>query len=363
MVADVQLYQGRSLDIVQQAESLGSYGAAIVNDYDRYTAAHDGRDRRPARAEATPQQYLLLVGGLRTLSPGNARGPLRARLVLLRAMSLSGWAPLSRTAPAAAHPDRTTGSSRSSAGRCAALRAGRLGAHPPRPGLSCALIAGSGRAWMPRRTRHGGGIRPRRRLRPVASGARHPLPVPRGEPALSPSPTRTATRCRIARSTGPASTRRIPEGSVPNHVAIVMDGNGRWANRRGLTRIEGHRAGEEVLLDVVAGAIQAGVKHLSVYAFSTENWRARPRRCASSWATTATCSTAAAISSTSGACASGGPVASRACGDPSSRSCSTPSSSPVATTRSRSRCASTTAAGTRSSTRCGRSASRSPRAG
>lgn len=65
-------------------------------------------------------------------------------------------------------------------------------------------------------------------------------------------------------------------GSVPEHVAIVMDGNGRWANSRGLTRIEGHRAGEAALLDVVAGAIQAGVKHLSVYAFSTENWKRSP---------------------------------------------------------------------------------------
>ncbi|MEL5990129.1 isoprenyl transferase [Microbacterium phosphatis] len=63
---------------------------------------------------------------------------------------------------------------------------------------------------------------------------------------------------------------------APAHVAIVMDGNGRWANARGLNRIEGHKAGEEVLLDVVAGAIQAGVKHLSVYAFSTENWRRSP---------------------------------------------------------------------------------------
>lgn len=68
----------------------------------------------------------------------------------------------------------------------------------------------------------------------------------------------------------------FPQGSVPRHVAIVMDGNGRWANARGLTRIEGHKAGEEVLLDVVAGAIQAGVKHLSVYAFSTENWSRSP---------------------------------------------------------------------------------------
>ncbi len=68
----------------------------------------------------------------------------------------------------------------------------------------------------------------------------------------------------------------LPKGSVPSHVAIVMDGNGRWANRRGLPRIEGHRAGEAALLDVVAGAIQVGVKHLSVYAFSTENWSRSP---------------------------------------------------------------------------------------
>jgi undecaprenyl diphosphate synthase len=63
---------------------------------------------------------------------------------------------------------------------------------------------------------------------------------------------------------------------VPAHVAIVMDGNGRWANRQGLPRIEGHRAGEAALLDVVAGALQAGVQHLSAYAFSTENWSRSP---------------------------------------------------------------------------------------
>ncbi|WP_449277350.1 isoprenyl transferase [Leucobacter sp. GX24907] len=66
------------------------------------------------------------------------------------------------------------------------------------------------------------------------------------------------------------------QGHAPAHVAIVMDGNGRWANQRGLPRVEGHRMGEQALLDVVAGAIQAGVQHLSVYAFSTENWRRSP---------------------------------------------------------------------------------------
>ena len=68
----------------------------------------------------------------------------------------------------------------------------------------------------------------------------------------------------------------LPTSVVPDHVALVMDGNGRWANGKGLPRIEGHRAGEAALLDVVAGAIQVGVKHLSVYAFSTENWRRSP---------------------------------------------------------------------------------------
>lgn len=69
---------------------------------------------------------------------------------------------------------------------------------------------------------------------------------------------------------------QLSKKEVPGHVAIVMDGNGRWANRQGLTRIEGHKEGEAALLDVVAGAIQAGVKHLSVYAFSTENWKRSP---------------------------------------------------------------------------------------
>lgn len=64
---------------------------------------------------------------------------------------------------------------------------------------------------------------------------------------------------------------------VPNHVALIMDGNGRWANARGLPRTEGHRAGEKVLLDTVAGAVEAGVPYVSAYAFSTENWNRSPQ--------------------------------------------------------------------------------------
>jgi undecaprenyl diphosphate synthase len=63
---------------------------------------------------------------------------------------------------------------------------------------------------------------------------------------------------------------------VPNHVAIVMDGNGRWAKARGLPRVEGHKMGESSLMDVIEGAIELGIPYLSAYAFSTENWRRSP---------------------------------------------------------------------------------------
>jgi len=68
----------------------------------------------------------------------------------------------------------------------------------------------------------------------------------------------------------------VTASALPRHVAVVMDGNGRWANERGLPRTKGHEAGEAALLDVVAGAIEVGVTHLSAYAFSTENWKRSP---------------------------------------------------------------------------------------
>jgi undecaprenyl diphosphate synthase len=68
----------------------------------------------------------------------------------------------------------------------------------------------------------------------------------------------------------------IPAEFVPKHVAIVMDGNGRWANQRGLSRVEGHKRGEGVVVEVARGAIEMGVKWVSLYAFSTENWRRSP---------------------------------------------------------------------------------------
>jgi undecaprenyl diphosphate synthase len=68
----------------------------------------------------------------------------------------------------------------------------------------------------------------------------------------------------------------LPAAQVPRHVAIVMDGNGRWAKSRGLPRTAGHEMGEAALFDVVEGAIEVGVKAVSAYAFSTENWKRSP---------------------------------------------------------------------------------------
>ncbi|HEX2046676.1 MAG TPA: polyprenyl diphosphate synthase [Acidimicrobiales bacterium] len=68
----------------------------------------------------------------------------------------------------------------------------------------------------------------------------------------------------------------IDPRAVPVHIGVVMDGNGRWAQKRGLARTDGHAAGEEALFDTVEGALELGVKWLTVYAFSTENWKRPP---------------------------------------------------------------------------------------
>jgi undecaprenyl diphosphate synthase len=73
-----------------------------------------------------------------------------------------------------------------------------------------------------------------------------------------------------------ATPPAIPLAQVPRHVAIVMDGNGRWAKQRGLPRTAGHERGEAALFDVVEGGIEIGVKAISAYAFSTENWKRSP---------------------------------------------------------------------------------------
>jgi undecaprenyl diphosphate synthase len=68
----------------------------------------------------------------------------------------------------------------------------------------------------------------------------------------------------------------IARDRLPAHVGIIMDGNGRWAGQRGLPRNAGHEAGEQALFDTVEGALELGLRYLTVYAFSTENWKRPP---------------------------------------------------------------------------------------
>lgn len=95
MVADLQLYEGRSLDTITQAESLGAYGAEIAIDYGRYTAANamvEAADRL-TESESSSQQFILLVGALRSLARGEHLASLTLDSYLLRALSIAGWAP------------------------------------------------------------------------------------------------------------------------------------------------------------------------------------------------------------------------------------------------------------------------------
>lgn len=95
MVADIQCYVGRSLDIVTQAESLGSYGAEITADYGTYTAASAMVETadKITDDDGSLQQYLLLVGALRSLSRGEHTPTLTLDSYLLRSLSIAGWAP------------------------------------------------------------------------------------------------------------------------------------------------------------------------------------------------------------------------------------------------------------------------------
>lgn len=68
----------------------------------------------------------------------------------------------------------------------------------------------------------------------------------------------------------------VAEGNIPRHVAIIMDGNGRWAKTRGLPRVAGHHSGMKTVKRITMAASELGVEYLTLYAFSTENWK-RPK--------------------------------------------------------------------------------------
>ena len=92
--------------------------------------------------------------------------------------------------------------------------------------------------------------------------------------------------------------------AIPRHVAIIMDGNGRWAAARGLPRGEGHRRGVEAVRRTVSAAIELGIRHLTLFSFSSENWSRPPTRSISCSACSASTSAATSPSCTNAAYAS-----------------------------------------------------------
>ena len=107
------------------------------------------------------------------------------------------------------------------------------------------------------------------------AGGVAPRATPRRKPRANAVPVAGQPRPPAPHPSG-ARPPQIARDRLPTHVAIVMDGNGRWAKARNLPRTEGHARGEAALFDVIEGAIEIGVKYLSAYAFSTENWNRSP---------------------------------------------------------------------------------------
>ena len=284
MVVDVQCTRDAASTSITQAESLGSYGADIAGDYASYTAATVMVETADKLTDdlGSLQQYLLLVGALRSLARQEHGAALTLDSYLLRALAVAGWAPsfvdCAVTGAPGPHSAFVVQMGGVVADDVAPPGSPRL--DPDTIDLLAALLAGD---WQVADAAE-------RRARSQASGvvaAYTQFHLERSLRSLE-HVDRNSRRKDVMKKTHKDAVDftpidwtgiyppEFPKGAVPEHVAIVMDGNGRWANERGLPRVEGHRAGEASLLDVVAGAIQIGVKHLSVYAFSTENWRRSP---------------------------------------------------------------------------------------
>ena len=308
---DLLLYTGRSLDVITQAETVRPYGEPLAADYPRYTsgtAMLETAERfTPVEKEPLIRQFLLLVGGLRALGEGEHDPRLVLDAYLLRTLAVAGYAPaLDECAVCGSAdpggdppepPDRRFAPNIGSAST--RLTAGL--ASPPRSGPDRTSFGAGRRADLPVLPAARGGdprggdhsADARAAPRRLGTGRRQPAPAPgrvqrpgRGVRAVAPgtldpfASSRGACVSKLVRPPYPhpdgLRPPAIPADLVPRHVALVMDGNGRWAKQRGLPRTEGHKMGEAALFDVIMGAIELGIPYLSAYAFSTENWRRSP---------------------------------------------------------------------------------------
>ena len=322
---DVQLHPGRNLDIVTQVRPIDAFATDIVSDYGRYTCACAvletaerlaGEERAPA-----PALHRLTVGALRAVADGGRPRELVLDAYLLRAMGIAGWAPALTECARCAAPGphrafhvaaggsvcvhcRPSGSAtppqgvldlmaalydgdwehaqaspQSHRSQASGLVAAHLQWHLERQLRTLPLVE---RAYRVDRTvadhrvalfgqdvSHGdesGRARPRYPQLPPAPDDYPTFPDKSTWPVVFPAlPPRTN-----GRFAPPAAAhlegRRAADPGRPGaqHVAVVMDGNGRWATQRGLHRTEGHKMGEAVLIDITCGAIEIGIKHLTV---------------------------------------------------------------------------------------------------
>ena len=245
---DVQLAEGRNLDIVTQAETQDAFAAPLGADYERYTAGtvmlETAERLVTEEKEPSTQQFLLLVGGLRAMVGGERRPSQVLDSYLLRSLAVAGYAPsFEHCARCGLDPlilASTAGSTRRTAG-CSAPPVGS----PARPARRRRRSACSARCWPAT----GRSSRP-----PTRATSRRPADWSRRSSPGTWSagcarwPTwnaRTVRRTVRQPTPHPSGARPpdLPRELVPRHVAIVMDGNGRWAKRAGAAAHQGPRGG------------------------------------------------------------------------------------------------------------------------
>ena len=255
-VVEVVVYEGRSLDTITQVETVEAF-PRLRSDLGRVTAAavmSEGIDAVAQEGEPSVALFDLLVEGLGALEAG----PLSADLVpafLLHLADVVGVGPSLDVCASCGRGDVVDRFSFAAGGAvCATCRPEGAGPSP------------RGRRRLPLRSH-------RRPPRGPAGDRRGPLGRSRrGGPAVRRAPPRPASRQpRGARLVTFDLTGLDPE-RIPRHVGLILDGNGRWANARGLARTAGHEAGEAALFDCIEGALEIGIEWLSAFTFSTENW-------------------------------------------------------------------------------------------
>ena len=231
--------EGRSLDVVSQAESIAAYAGPICSDFQAYTAANvicETADKLVVtEKEPAAAQYRLVLGALNALAKHAHDSSAIGDSYVLRALAIAGWTPRLRVL--------------GGAGRCSGGRVDSTG-NPPNSGRMGRILFGTADSFHALARLAG------MAFENVDYKSLDIPAAPFSDPSIIPD---------------------FPKNKVPRHVGVIMDGNGRWAQQRGLIRTDGHQAAEPVVFDTIAGAIEAGVRYLSLYTFSTENWKRSPQ--------------------------------------------------------------------------------------